>query len=191
MDPLSGLVLAGGASRRMGTDKALLEVAGETLAARAVRSLRTVCLEVIVASGDGSRLPVGDRQVADALADAGPLAGLVAGLDAAAHDLVAVTAVDLPFANPALLALLARLHQGEPAVVPRVDGRLQPLHAVYARSAADRLRALLAAGERSVTAAVRALDPRVAETDEWAPADPTGRFAWNVNRPQDLEGLEA
>lgn len=187
---LTGLVLAGGASRRMGTDKALLHVAGETLAARAVRILRAVCAEVIVASGDGIRLAgFGDRQVADAIPDAGPLAGLVAGLDAAAHDLVAVTAVDLPFVSSALLRLLAGLHRGEPAVVPQVDGRLQPLHAVYARATAGRLHALLAGGERSVTAAVRALDPRVVERDEWAPADPTGRFAWNVNRPEDLEGL--
>lgn len=189
MDALSGLVLAGGASRRMGTDKALIEVGGETLAARAVRTLRALCSEVLVASGDGVRLPgVGDRQVADVLPGAGPLAGVVAGLDAAAHDLVAVTAVDLPYASSAVLRLLACAGSGEPAVVPRVDGRLQPLHAVYARSAAGPLRAFLESGERSVTAAVRALAPRVVEAPEWARADPTGRFARNVNTPADLSG---
>lgn len=187
MDAVSGLVLAGGASRRMGTDKAMIDVAGETLAARAVRTLRALCGEVLVASGDGVRLAgVGDRQLADALPDAGPLAGVVAGLDAAAHELVAVTAVDMPYASSAILSLLVRLGGGHRAAVPRADGFLQPLHAVYPRSAAGPLRALLEGGERSVTAAVRALRPRVVEPHEWADADPTGRFAWNVNGPDDL-----
>lgn len=190
MEAVSGLVLAGGASRRMGTDKAWVEVGGVTLAARAVRTLRVLCAEVLVASGDGRRLPgVGDRQVPDVLPDAGPLAGIVAGLDAASHDLVAVAAVDLPFASSAVFRLLLDSRGAERAVVPRVDGRLQPLHAVYARSAADPLRAFLDGGGRSVTTGVQALGPRVVEPHEWAGADATGRFARNVNRPGDLAGL--
>ena len=190
---MSGVVLAGGASRRMGRDKALMELDGEPLVARAVRLLSGVCSDVVVASGDGRRLDgagLGVRQVADILPGAGPLAGIVAGLEAARHTLVAVVAVDMPDANPSLLALLAGLWRGEPAVVARAGGRLEPLHAVYARHAVPALRSFLAAGRRSVREALAGLGARVVEQEEWLPADPSGAFARNLNVPGDLRDAE-
>ena len=184
---VTGLLLAGGRSSRMGTDKALLEFEGEPLAQRVARALDEICDEVIVASGDGRHLAsLGLEEVADAAPDAGPLAGLVAGLERARHPVVAVAAVDLPHASPVVLALLLRLRQTEDAVVPRTDEGLQPLHAVYAASAAAKLRAALESGERSVRRALDRLDVRVVPPDEWNAADPTGSFARNVNRPEDL-----
>ncbi|MGH8908406.1 MAG: molybdenum cofactor guanylyltransferase [Egibacteraceae bacterium] len=222
---LTGLVLAGGRSRRMGTDKALLPYRGERLVDRAVRILRTCCAEVLVApgellvasadgapaasgegalvapgegapaacgvpatsghalvaSGEGARLGGLDAlQVADAVPGAGPLGGLVAGLEAAAYDLVAVLAVDMPYADPTVLQRLAAQWGGEAAVIPRTGGRLQPLHAVWARAAAPDLRALLTEGERSVTAAAERLGALVVDADAWGP------FAFNMNRPEDL-----
>jgi molybdopterin-guanine dinucleotide biosynthesis protein A len=89
---LSGLLLAGGGSTRMGRDKTAPDFLfeGEPLAARVARLLREACDEVIVASGDGERLAwLGLPQVADAIPGSGPLRGLVAGLEAAKHQLVA------------------------------------------------------------------------------------------------------
>jgi len=187
---MSGVVLAGGSSRRMGRDKALVELDGEPLVARAVRLLSGLCSDVVVASGDGRRLDGAGagsyRQVADVVPDAGPVAGIAAGLEAARHTLVAVVAVDMPDANPALLALLADLWRGEPAVVARSRGRLEPLHAVYARHAAPALRSFLAAGRRSVREALAGLGARVVEQEEWLPVDPSGAFARNLNVPGDL-----
>ncbi|HEU5001513.1 MAG TPA: molybdenum cofactor guanylyltransferase [Actinomycetota bacterium] len=185
---LSGLVLAGGRSRRMGRDKALIGYEGETLVERAARRLAEVCDEVIIASGDGLRLPVpGCRQVADAVAGAGPLSGLVAGLEAAGHPLVAVAGVDMPHLSPALFRLLFVRHAGEPAVVPEVGGQLEPLHALYARSAAPALRCRLEAGERPLRAAVEGLGPLVVGPEVWGAVDPEGRFAENLNQPGDLD----
>jgi molybdenum cofactor guanylyltransferase len=122
--------------------------------------------------------------------DAGPMAGIVAGLEAAGTDLVAVVAVDLPLASADVLDALASSWDGEPAVVPLVDGRLQPLHAVYSRDAAPALRQRLEAGLRSPTNAVAALGARVVGTDGWSHLDPGGSFARNINRPEDLVALE-
>ena len=203
---MTGLVLAGGRSHRMGADKATLRVGGRRLVDRAVVLLRGCCDEVLVASGDGRRLddlpggrPGGPGvvqvvQVPDAVPGAGPLGGVLAGLETAAHPLVAVLAVDMPFADAAVLRLLARLlaerRSGEAVVVPLADGRLQPLHAVWARNAAPALRALLATGERSATAAARRLGARVVEPAEWAPVARTAVFAANVNEPADLAILD-
>lgn len=196
---LSGLVLAGGASRRMGRDKAQILFESEPLVIRAVRTLARVCTDVVVASGDGHRLDhLGVTQVADAVPGAGPLAGIAAGLESARHDLVAVIAVDMPAASPAVLVLLAGLWRGEAAVVPVVAGRWEPLHAVWARSAAPGITACLVAGERKVMSALATLGARLVGEAEWEAAEAseaagpdgpnprTGGFAANLNAPMDL-----
>lgn len=188
--PMTGLVLAGGRSSRMGSDKVLLEIGGEPLAGRVIRLLGEVCAEVLVASGDGLRLEaLGAEQVADAAQGAGPLGGIVAGLQRARYRLVAVAAADMPFVSPPLMRLLADFWQGEPAVVPRTGGRLEPLHAVYDREAAPALLACLETGRRSVHRALAALGARIVDEPEWSGADLPGRFALSVNRPEDLQEI--
>ena len=184
---MTGLVLAGGRGRRMGRDKAHLTVAGRPLLERVATALERECAPVWVASGDGRRLAACRwPQLADAEGGAGPLGGILGGLERAPTDLLAVAAVDMPFASSAVLAFLASRWHGEAAVVPRVEGRLQPLHAVYAAAAAPPLRTLFDRGERSPTRALRQLGARVVEPAEWGRIDPSGRFALNLNTPEDL-----
>ena len=184
--PMTGVLLAGGESRRMGTDKAALEFDGEPLAARVARVLAEACDEVLVASGDGTRLDrldLGFPQVADATPGAGPLGGIVAGLERARHPLVAVVAVDMPNASAPLLRLLAEAWSGEDAVVPISPRGPEPLHAVYARTAAPTCRRRLEGPDRSVVGALGELSVRYVGEDEWRTADPGGRFALNLNTP--------
>ena len=171
----------------MGRDKASLDFEGEPLARRVARILGVVAPRVIVASGDGSRLGwLGLEQVADVEPDAGPLAGIVAGLEHAHTPLVAVAAVDMPFASADLFRFLAGLWAGEDAVVPLTDRGMEPLHAVYAAGAAPALRALLASGERSTWRALESVRARVVGEGDWRSADPDSAFAHNLNRPEDL-----
>jgi len=171
----------------MGEDKAALIIDGERLAARVARVLATIANLTIVASGDGKRLAwLGLPQVADIEREEGPLAGIVAGLEAATTPYVAVVAVDMPNASAPVLRLLAERASGHDAAVPRTDEGLQPLHAVYATAATSRLRSSFESGVRSVRRALGALDVVVVEPDEWSFADPAGTFAGNINRPEDL-----
>ena len=184
---MTGVLLAGGAGTRMGADKALLEFEGEPLAARVLRTLRSVCEDVLVASGDGVRLAVlGAPQIPDAISGAGPLGGIAAGLAASARGLVAVVAVDMPYANAEVLRLLEERWNGEDAVVPVTASGLEPLHAVFASSAAPAFQHVLDGGTRSVREALGAVRTREVAEAEWGAADPSGRFALNVNRPGDL-----
>lgn len=185
--PLAGLVLCGGAGRRMGGDKALLEFEGEPLVLRVARRLGQVADPVLLAPGRAGRLgDLGYAEVADASEQSGPLGGIVAGVAASPHDLVAVAAADMPFASPPLFRLLAALHADDDVVVPVVGGQLEPLHAVYARSSLPALRATLQARRLELRAALLNLRTRQVLEPEWRGADLTGGFAHNLNRPEDL-----
>lgn len=152
--PLAGLLLAGGRSRRFGSDKALAELGGRSMLHRAETCLREACDgPLVVASGDGrSRPGVGDRQVADLVPDGGPLSAIGAGLadlhDAA--DRVAVLAVDHVTPSPALLRLLADQPGRWSCALAEVGGRRQPLHAVWSTTVADEVAAAVDAGLRGV-----------------------------------------
>lgn len=186
-EELTGLVLAGGRSRRMGTEKALLLLDGERLVDRAVRTLGECCSEVLVASGDGERLEVDAAQVADAEPDAGPLAGLVAGLAAARTPLLAVVAVDAPFVDVPVLQRCQQRVGAAAACAPRVDGVLQPLHAVWSVTALPAARASLQEGAGSPRRLLGRLATVVLEPADWAAVSATGgRFALSWNRPDDL-----
>lgn len=171
----------------MGTDKALIVVDGARLVDRAVERLSAICDDVMLAAGAHRPLRVlGTTPIDDAEAGVGPLGGLIAGLEAARNQLVAVLAVDHPDASAEVLEALAAVWDGEAAVIPEVSGRVQPLHAVWSRDAAGDLRRLLATGDRSLRQVFGALETRVAGPEVWGRIDPDGAFARNVNRPEDL-----
>lgn len=142
---LTGLVLAGGQSARMGRDKALLVAGGEPLLARAARVLGGVCGRVLVAvRAEQAELPeyAGFELVVDDRRDAGPAAGLLAAWRAAPGSALLVLAVDMPLVDAPLLGLLVDAR--DPALLAtafeHADGTLEPLCAIWEPAADRRLR---------------------------------------------------
>lgn len=177
---MTGLVLAGGASRRMGADKALIDLDGRPLVEHVAERLATVCTDVLVAPG-ARRLPdLPWTQVDDRLPGAGPLAGILGGMAVTTTPLLAVVGVDMPACSPSVLVALAQRWSGEAAGVPVTGGRLQPLHAVYAVAALPRLAALFDDGERSPTSALQELEATLHEVTGPAP------WAASLNTADDL-----
>lgn len=150
---LSGLILAGGRSERMGCDKARLVLPdGRTLLQRQADILREAGITnvlVSVAFGSDCKLP-GATLVADTQPDAGPLAGIAAGLRAAPAGMVLVLAVDMPEIRSEHLRELVFLSTNSCGVVPVRSGRCEPLAAVYPTALADSAEVALAAGQRAV-----------------------------------------
>lgn len=186
---VTGVVLAGGHSRRLGLDKALLTTAsGETLIAHVVRALTACCTEVLLAvDRPGRPLPEGvtARVVVDAVLDRGPLGGISSGLRAAAEQRCLVVACDLPFVQPALLELLLRERDGQ-AVVPRAEGRVQPLMALYQKACLPAIEAMLDDGELRVDRLLTRVHVTYVEEPELREVDPDLRSFFNINRPEDL-----
>jgi molybdenum cofactor guanylyltransferase len=185
--PPSGLILCGGGSRRMGQEKALIPVEGRPLVLRVAERLGRISDPVILAPGQPGRLgELGFPEVADEVPEAGPLGGLCAGLAASPHALMAVVAADMPFASPEVMALLARALRGEDAVVPVTPHGREPLHAVYATAALPIMREALAGGRLALRRVLLELRVRTVPETEWHRADPSGRFALNLNRAEDM-----
>jgi molybdenum cofactor guanylyltransferase len=153
----AGFVLAGGRSSRMGQDKALLVLGGEPLVRRAVRMLGTICTEVAVAGGTDDLTRFG-RVIPDKNPGCGPLGGIVSALEQSSFEWNLFLPVDAPFVPAsALEAMLARTRGFEGVcVMPRVDGVLQPLCAVYSRRAVEALQRELSNGRWKVTLAIEA-----------------------------------
>jgi molybdopterin-guanine dinucleotide biosynthesis protein A len=190
IERVSGVVLAGGASRRMGQDKAFMEVDGRPLIALVAGRLRTVADEVIIAANDATRYGVfGDRCVPDVYPAVGTLGGIHAGLRAAAHDLVVVVACDMPFLNPDVLAWFVdaagRTNGTGRAdlVVLKHDEGVEPLHAVYRKSCLPVIEATIRSGERCAFAFYDQIAVRYVAPAEIAGLDPTLRSFRNLNTP--------
>jgi len=182
-DALSGALLLGGASRRMGSDKAWLAWDGEPAATRAARLLAGHCREVLLVGGAAPPGTPG-RRIPDPPGPRCALRGLVGALAAAHHAHVLVLAVDLPLVTPALLRALAP-HAGDEAVVPRGARGPEPLCALYRREAAlAPARAALATGRLSLRTLLARLRVRWLGPETLAALDPSGRALWNVNTPE-------
>lgn len=186
---VSGIVLAGGAGRRMGTNKALLQLGGRTLLENAVDVLLTVSDDVVVAGGPvdrrvwpALRVPV----VPDRFQGRGPLAGLDAGLRAVKNDSAIAVACDMPFLNPELLRFLAGQIAGHDAVVPVCGGRRHPLHGVYSRTCLPVIEELLQGGG-GMNDLLSRVKTRVVPQEEVLQLDPEGLSCLNVNYPEDLD----
>jgi molybdopterin-guanine dinucleotide biosynthesis protein A len=192
---VTGAVIAGGESRRMGIDKRSMLVEGVPLLRRVVESVAAVADEVVVACRRGSPPdpalfgPHDVRIAYDRLEDGGPAAGLEAALEAARGELVVIAACDMPWIAPALLQLLldrARAHPEARVVALRTHRGPEPLLAVYRRQSLPDVTALLDAGTRRMHEVLAALAPLEVGPATWRRSDPSGHSPVNLNAPEDL-----
>ncbi len=188
------LVLCGGRSVRMGRDKATLPFGAETLLQRVVRIVRPLVDEVVVVTAAGQvtpPLPEAVRVVRDETPDQGPLGGLQAGLRAASADVLLATGCDVPFLQPALVALLfASIAEADIAVADE-GGFTHPLAAVYRRSVLPVVERLLGqARRRPVFLFEEVATVRVGEA-ALRRADPDLRSLANLNTPAAYEAALA
>jgi molybdopterin-guanine dinucleotide biosynthesis protein A len=201
---VTALVLAGGASRRMGADKALLRLPdGRTALAAVLQAAASVTSRVLLAAGTTSRTEMLLAELApphpDVLLDdnpgEGPLAALAGALRRVETDGVLLLAVDTPLLQPALLRLLvARLQAPDVSLVqPDAGGSLQPMPAIYARSLAACAAALLAQGRRDLLALSRcaARQARILGEAELRQADPELHSLLSANTPAEWQALLA
>lgn len=192
--PLSAAVLAGGRSRRMGEDKALLPLApgGAPLLAVVLERLGGIADDpFIVATDRPAYGAFGVPVYADAYPEAGTLGGIATALRHAKHEHCLVVACDMPFINPGLLAWMAALPRTYDALVPRVPGESrqgsgviwQTLHAIYGKGCLGPIERRLAVGERKVIGFFDEVRLTAIDLAQIARFDPDLRSFFNANTP--------
>jgi molybdenum cofactor guanylyltransferase len=186
-DVLTAIILAGGLSSRMGRAKALLPFDNEPLIVHIVRQLEPLFDETIVVAAPGQELPIlPARIVHDEVAHQGPVGGIYYGLRAASGDPAFVTSCDSVFlSRPLIQHLLSFRGPDHDAVVPRWEGRLQPLLGVYSKTVLPHLERQLASGDLRLVNLYDKVRTRVVEDDEIRHYDPEGGSFFTVNTPEE------
>jgi molybdopterin-guanine dinucleotide biosynthesis protein A len=188
MPELTGFLLAGGKSGRMGQDKAFVQFQGMTLLDRALATLHGITPSVVLV-GSRDKLASYGEVVEDIFPNAGPLGGIHAALRSSETDLNLLLAVDLPLVSSGLLCYLLDRAKTAPSLltVPRTSDGWQPLCAVYRKTFADLAEQALAQGHYKVDALFRPNILQVVTEQELNTAGFSPAAFKNVNTPADLD----
>src|SRR3984885_4459129 len=190
---VGGFVMAGGQSSRMGRDKALLEIDGVSLLARAADLLKSVVGVSIIVASPGLYRSLGLPMVADDWPGFGPLGGIATALRVSTADWNLIIACDLPYLTKEWLAFLVgrALKSKAEAVVPMNERGAEPLCAMYHRNAEKRIHAAVEGGVRKVTDSFASLRVEYVEPDDWKAFASDGLLFKNMNSPADYEEAKA
>ncbi len=194
----SCVILAGGAGKRIGSDKAFLEFFGKKMIERTVDLVGEVVDDAVVVARDEEQLArlqdlVPEARLAcDSVRGFGPVAGLAAGMAAARGERALAVGCDLPFLKPEVLELLFDFADGYDAAIPAGEGGLmEPLHAVYRTDRMARAcEEALAAGQRRIRTPLEGLRVKNVSVELLRPFDPELLSFFNLNTEEDLSEAE-
>ncbi len=171
----------------MGRDKASLPFGDETLLERTVRTVRAAATEIVVVGRPGQDVAGDFRVVSDAGGAQGPMAGLIAGLQAVTAPYAFLTSCDVPFLRAAFVRRMLELAPGFDMVVARIDGYHMVTAAVYAQTCLAPAQALVAANQWRPRLLVEKVRTRIVEASEIEDVDPTLESFRNCNTPEEYE----
>lgn len=190
---ITGVILVGGKSRRMGRDKAFLPLDGMPLFERVLAVFRQLFATVVLVGGDEERFGSYGLTTYPDIYPGSALGGLYTGLSHAGTEHIFVGSCDMPFPSASLVRYLCTLREEHDCVVPETEKGFEPLFAVYAKSALPAMLELLQSGNFRIYDLYPLLDTRYVGTGELAPYVEE-RSLINLNTPEEyrrvIEELE-
>jgi molybdopterin-guanine dinucleotide biosynthesis protein A len=189
IEGVTGVILAGGASSRMGSNKALLRLNGTPLIELVYRTMSRLFNDIVIVTNSPREYAfIPCRTVADIYPGAGSIAGLHAGMTASVTERIFAAACDMPFLNPLLIRMLCGYDREAEAVVPLNDeGFFEPLHAVYAVSARERARQVIEQGDRSILILLDRLSTVLIPRQVIRSIPGAGQSFRNINTPAEFQ----
>ena len=189
---ISCIVLAGGKGLRLGRDKALETVNDRYLLQRVVSRLSSFNSNIIIVTAAKRPLPHFNGypkiiMATDTYPGKGPLGGIYTGLATSDSVYNLVVACDMPFLNQALLRYMIQLSTNFDLVVPRWDGMVEPLHAVYSKTCLAPIESLLKQGTLNIARLFTLVKVRYLEAEEINRFDPNHSSFFNVNTEAELK----
>ena len=189
----TGIILAGGQSRRMPGDKAFMEVAGRRVIDIQLEVIEGLFEEVLVV-GNSDRMEHlsvyaknGVRVVEEPVGGKGPLGGVTSGLQLSGSDENFILACDMPFVRRDAVTFVMEGLAGYQVSVPLTPKGLEPLHAGYRRDCIDIIARQLDSGKLKITDFYDEVSVHFIPWEELLRFDPTGRLLHNINSPEDME----
>lgn len=190
MIDMTGIILAGGQSRRLGVDKAELIVDGRSILECTVLVLKEIFAEVIVVSNVYREIAAEDViQVKDIVGAKGALGGIYTGLYHASYNRSFITACDMPYIIPQLVELIAKRQQKD-VVVPRVNGNFEPLFAVYSNRCIPIIEQMISCSILKISDLYERCSVEYVEEESLRKVDKTLKSFININSLRDLKHLE-
>ncbi len=188
---MTGVILSGGASKRMGQNKAFIEVNGERIIDRSVRLLKELFDDVmIVTNSPQEYVYLNVRIVTDIIPNKGALGGLYTGLYLSPSPKAFFVSCDMPFLDKQVISYFLRLAESADLVVYHSKGYWEPLHALYSRSLLRPFERLMQQNELKIIEAYRHIRIREVTKEELQPLDPDLRSLVNINTPEELQKVK-
>ncbi len=189
---MTGVILAGGQSRRMmGQNKAFLQLGGQSIIHRIVGVLRTVFSQVlIVANAVEDYQSLGCRVVSDLPLARGALTGLFSGLSYSSTDYNFFVACDMPFLQNDMIHYLASQAEGWDVLIPRIQHYYEPLHAVYSKDCLPSIVRQLKGGTQTIFDFFPEVKVKEVSEEDIRRIDPDLISFFNINTPQDLKSAQ-
>jgi molybdenum cofactor guanylyltransferase len=185
---MTGIILAGGESRRMGTDKALLDINGRPLIELILEVFAGLFKKTIIVTNTPDRYRMyGVELTHDVLDIRGPLTGIYSGLLRSNDEYNFVAACDMPFLNPRLIEYMGTVAAGHDAAVPQFDGFLEPLHAVYRKGILPTIEMQARKQDRRIRGIFDHIRVRYVTGEEIVRYDPLKRSFRNLNTPKEYK----
>jgi len=190
----TAVILAGGESRRMGQDKASIQLANTSLLHRIMRNVQPLFEQVFISMRQPRQdlpLPfICDQSVCNQPGSHGPMSGVATALEYVETDWVFAIACDMPFISPALIRALANKRGEHAIVVAMVHGHLQPLAAFYAKSCLPQMQQQLADGNRSLKTLIGTVDALTMQEQECVQHDSELLSFFDLDTKEDLARAE-
>jgi molybdopterin-guanine dinucleotide biosynthesis protein A len=191
INDVTGVILAGGKSTRYGKNKAFQTVNGIPLIEMVLSVMGSLFEELIIIANTPHsyshlELPVYE----DLIVGLGPLGGILTGLTAVSREAAFFVACDMPSLNTALIRHMVTCKDGFDAVVPRISGQMEALHALYRTTCIPVIRSLIDARKYQVIRFFPEVSVRYVDENEIRQFDPELSSFFNINTPQELKKLE-
>ena len=187
---MTGIILSGGKSTRMGTNKALLQVGGERLIDRTIRTFRDIFRETILVTNSPLDYLDQDCTIAtDIIKGKGALGGIYTGLFYASCDYAFVAACDMPLLNKSFIEYMIENCESYDIVVPEPADGPQPLHAIYSKRCLPAIKRLIDQDQLKITGFYKGLKTRMIPDHVINRFDSGGKMFFNLNSQKDLEQI--
>ena len=184
---ISGIILSGGKSSRMGKNKAFIEIDGVPIIQRIHTLFKSLFSETVIVTNEVELFRNLEAKIyRDLIPNQGALGGLYTGIYYSSLSHAFCVACDMPFLKSSVIRYLIHKMEGYDVVVPRTEDGLEPLHAIYSKNCLDPIRKILEHKQFKVLDFYPMVKVNIVEESEFRSLDPARESFLNVNTPEEL-----